>query len=670
MKWKGEGRTQTSDFRLQTSHFPRFVLRPTVYAFVAYAVLTIALTWPLLRGLTRDIPADFGDPLLNAWVMAWDADHVARAITGEVGALGNYWHANIYYPHPLSLAYSEHLTAQALLILPLYAITHNPILCYNVVFLLTFVLSAVGMFLFVREQTGSVAGALVAGVAFGFAPYRFSTLPHLQVLSSMWMPFVLLGFHRFLESRRRAPLVGAAAAWIAQNLSCGYYLLFFGPVVALYLVLEIVRRRAWADGRLLLELSVSISIVGLATLPFLLPYWQLRQLGFSPRTLVETKRFAADTLAYFTTDIGMWLWGRTIRAWPQPEGSLFPGFSILALAGAGIVACWQHARRSSPAERTTPFVRGLTALLVVVSGLSIAMLFGWSLRMAVGGVTLRLTNLVRGLASAAVLAAAILAVSRRSRATARGVMASPVGTLMIVTIFAFVMSLGPEMFAWGRPITGTSLYSLFYQYVPGFDGVRVPARYGMIVALGLAALAGHGAAVLVRVRYGLPVLALTAICMVAESWAAPIPLNVNSTEYKQNGLVPLPDTLPALDEIPAVYRFVATLPPESALIELPFGEIAFETRYMFYSTAHWRRLVNGYSGGGPDEYGLWAERFKDFLIRPDAAWQAVVDSRATHLIVHEGSYAADRGQRISEWAAAHGAREVRIFGSDHLFEIR
>ena len=65
--------------------------------------------------------------------------------------------------------------------------------------------------------------------------------------------------------------------------------------------------------------------------------------------------------------------------------------------------------------------------------------------------------------------------------------------------------------------------------------------------------------------------------------------------------------------MPAVYRFVAQLPASSALIELPFGEVAFETRYMFYSTTHWRPLVNGYSGGAPDQYGLWAERLKDAL---------------------------------------------------------
>ena len=34
---------------------------------------------------------------------------------------------------------------------------------------------------------------------------------------------------------------------------------------------------------------------------------------------------------------------------------------------------------------------------------------------------------------------------------------------------------------------------LLYDYVPGFNGVRVPARYAMIAGLFLAVLAGYGA---------------------------------------------------------------------------------------------------------------------------------------------------------------------------------
>jgi hypothetical protein len=45
---------------------------------LGYAALAVALTWPLARGLARDLPGDLGDPLLNCWILAWDADHLLR----------------------------------------------------------------------------------------------------------------------------------------------------------------------------------------------------------------------------------------------------------------------------------------------------------------------------------------------------------------------------------------------------------------------------------------------------------------------------------------------------------------------------------------------------------------------------------------------------------------
>jgi hypothetical protein len=106
------------------------------------------------------------------------------------------------------------------------------------------------------------------------------------------------------------------------------------------------------------------------------------------------------------------------------------------------------------------------------------------------------------------------------------------------------------------------------------------------------------------------------------------------------------------------------------LLELPIGEVAFETRYMFYSTSHWRALVNGYSGGAPAEYGIWAEQLIGAIEAPDTAWQAVLASRATHIIVHEGSYTGDQGSQISDFVRAHGGRELGVFGSDRVFAVR
>ena len=227
-----------------------------VTAALLYLGVALVFTWPLAAGLTRDIPWDLGDSLLNAWILAWDADRMLRVLGGDLGALRNFWNANIFYPEPLTLAYSEHLFAQAVQILPVYALTGNIILSYNLLFLSTFVLSGLGMFLFVREVTGSAPAGFAAGLIYAFAPYRVPQFSHLQVISSQWMPFALYGLRRYFTTRHTKALVWAAAALVAQNLSNGYFLLFFAPFVLAYALFEIATRKLWTDAHVWAALSV------------------------------------------------------------------------------------------------------------------------------------------------------------------------------------------------------------------------------------------------------------------------------------------------------------------------------------------------------------------------------------------------------------------------------
>lgn len=647
--------------------------RDAVVATLGYAVLTLVMTWPLVRGLARDIPGDFGDPLLNAWILAWDSDRIVRALGGHPSALADYWNANIFYPAPLALAYSEHLTAQALQIFPVWAVTRNPVLCYNLVFLGTFVLSGLGMFLWARELTGRRGVAFVAGLAFAFAPYRLGALPHLQVLSAAWMPFTLFGLRRFFESHRARALGGASLAWVLQNLSCGYYLLYFSLFVLGYIAWEMTARRLWSSRAMLQKLAIAGVLILLATIPFLVPYYSLRQLGFPPRSLDEVDRYSADVYGYLTADEGLRLSG-WLHTFSKAEGTLFPGFTVGLLAIAATILVWRRASRQAGDAMETRGRRLATALgWLVAAALAVlvAMLFGWTLHASLGPLSMKITSFDRALAITVAVVAAWLAASPPARRTVRGWLQSPVGIVSVLTLFSMVMSFGPHIDSWGRTIEENNLYKAFYLWVPGFDGVRVPARFAMIVTLGLATLAAYGlAAAAEGRRRGRLIVALAGVLILLEGVGVPLPLNAYSSAYRQSGLTPLPRTIGTGRDTPAVYRFVNNaLPASATIVELPFGEVAFDVRYQFYSTAHWRRLVNGYSGGEPTSYGLLRESLKDVFTRPDRAWEALTMFRPTHAIVHEASYADDRGQRVSGWLRSHGALEIAAIGGDRVFQL-
>ena len=600
--------------------------RQAALAAAAYLALAVAWTWPLATGLARDFPADFGDPLLNAWILAWDATHLGRG----------WWSANIFYPHPLALAYSEHLLPQALTIAPVYFATRNPILCYNVAFLSTFVLSGLGAFLLARELTKRGDAAFAAGLAFAFAPYRVASLPHLQVLSSAWMPFALYGFRRYFDTGRLRALAGGAAAWLLQNLSCGYYLFYFTPVVVAYLTWELTVRRA--SSRTVLTVAGTCGVVAAATLPFLLPYLEVRRLGFQPRTLAEITRFSADTFAYFTADPNVRVWGPIARAWNQPEGALFPGLTIVVLAAFAVA-------------------RALSLLPWTVVLLSL-----FAVRIPV----VKMTSVWRTLLVCAMTSAAILGVSRAERRRVLSLMTSPVGLFSAVAIFAFAMSLGPEVHAHGRVVADGVLYGLAYRFVPGFDGLRVPARFGMIAAFALSTLTAFA------IR-GRTVAIAAAALILAESAPVPIPINQNDTNYKQPYLAALPDRV-RLEERQLLDDFLARLPPSTVIAELPLGEPAFDVRYMFASTRHWKRLVNGYSGGVPPDYERLAEALQDVLAphspADDRAWDSLASTGARTVVVHEAFYTSGRGAAMTAWLRLHGAREMAAFGSDRVLDLK
>jgi hypothetical protein len=221
----------------------------------------------------------------------------------------------------------------------------------------------------------------------------------------------------------------------------------------------------------------------------------------------------------------------------------------------------------------------------------------------------------------------------------------------------------------GRVVGATGPYSLLYAYVPGFDGLRVPARYAMVVTLFLSIAAGFGAAAIERrFRRGGAVVVALGFLAVTESFAAPIIINGTAAEGRY---APPPPRVYTGAQVPPVYPFLKQLPaPRTVVVEFPFGEWAYELRYVFYSMHHWHPLLNGYSGTFPLSYSRRGALLRNPLDSPDLAWASLVEDRATHAVVHGGLYNDDEGALIGRWLENRGARLVGEFGSDRIFALR
>lgn len=316
-----------------------------------YLAVVVVIKWPLVLGLTTDLPSDFGDPAFIAWALARASVHWTALLSGDLSAAVRFWDANIFHPAPLTGAFSEHFAGHALLTLPLWWLTGNVLVSYNVLFLASSVLCGLGMYLLARDLTGRGSAAFVAGLCFACAPYRVSTAPHLQVQTAQWMPFAFMALRRFIQHGRLLPLAGGVAAIWLQNLSSGYYMLFFAPLCGLWSAWWLWAAGQWANLRRTGGLLAGAALALALTWPFASPYLELqRQLGGARRSLTELSGFSADLGAWLTASPNLNLWG-WVRLFPKPEGELFLGLALPALALLGVITA--AGRDATRAQRVT-----------------------------------------------------------------------------------------------------------------------------------------------------------------------------------------------------------------------------------------------------------------------------------------------------------------------------
>ncbi len=388
-----------------------------------------------------------------------------------------------------------------------------------------------------------------------------------------------------------------------QNWSCGYYLLYFAPFAPIFVV-----HRMWVAGKLK-DAATWLSLVGAAivtlalTLPFLLPYTEAQQRYGFERPFGEIVLFSANVWSYVTAAEPLRLWGRALRFYPHGEGETFLGFVpwvLAVVAGVGAVRAAAAAPTRAPSRLAMRVLTWLLLAAVLVQGVAVlsAVVFG-GFDTKIFGLAFRARTPVRLLDP----------VRGRRRAPADRLAARAPGLRPAVPIAGRCSSPAPRSWPCGcrsvrcrRPATSTvsgfGLYGVLYTYVPGFNGVRVPARYAMIAGLFLAAVAGFGAAEVMKWKRGALIVAVAGVLALLEGAAVPLDLN---HAWAQNEAMPPSRVFPAA-QAPPVYARVAALPDGAVITELPFGDAAWEIRYVYYSAAHWKPITNGYSGSFPPAY--------------------------------------------------------------------
>jgi hypothetical protein len=300
--------------------------RELVAVVVGFGILTLAFTWPLAAHLGSVGRADNGDGRISIWNVAW----VARALVLDPR---HVFDANIFFPHRGTLAYSEHNLGAGILAIPAYWITNNPYTAHNVVFLLSFVLSATGTYCLVRYLAGEWRAALVAAVSFAFCPYVFAHTPHIQLLVTAGLPFSMLAFHQLDDdpSVRRGVVLGAVMA--AQALFCGYYAVFVMLMIGYAVLVTAFTERKWADSRYWIAVTMAAGVALALAMPLFVPYLRLQHSTGFGRSLADARPWSAQWLTYLASASPLHI---RLLARAGTNEVLFPGIVALTFGVAGL----------------------------------------------------------------------------------------------------------------------------------------------------------------------------------------------------------------------------------------------------------------------------------------------------------------------------------------------
>ncbi len=359
-----------------------------LWVILAGVLLAVLTSWPLVLHMPSRIAPDLGDPVRTAWQIAW----VGHAMLHDPLHI---FESNAFYPHPLSLAFSDSLLGYG----PAAFFGHGTVAAlvrYNLLFLWIWSLCFVGAYLLARELGLRWFGAAAAAAAFAYADYRVTEAGHFQVISSgglaLGMFLLLRGYRR---GSRRLVLAGwLVSAWqvslgFTLGLQFTYLLVVLGLLVLAYWWFgRLTPGPAWegselsaaghsaaappsgatpalpdqpsangvatplpaqrpARGPLIPRRLLAVTLIGIAVLGAVAvyqarPYLKVaNEYPTAKRTIKEVETYSAGPAAWFAASSENRVWGAVTsgaraKVHSKNESVFFPGGLVLVLALIGL----------------------------------------------------------------------------------------------------------------------------------------------------------------------------------------------------------------------------------------------------------------------------------------------------------------------------------------------
>jgi hypothetical protein len=554
--------------------------RSHALVLAAYAAIAVAFSWPLplhfTTHLTGATTGDTGVYVWNQWVFQRafaqrDLPYFTDAIFSLSGDDTN-------------LSLHNYTIFQDLLALPLLR-GLGVVATFNLVMLISRVLTAYSTFLLARHVTSRAAEAFVAGLAFAWSPVLMTrSMGHFSLVAAAPLAVFLLLLAHFARrgcwGLREAVCLGLVVSW--ATIADPYYGIYCLLLGATYLAVNLVRVfRVRAGGARVAHIALDVLIAAFVLLVAALAAgggWRfaifdqpISVQGLYTPVLLLTLLIGARLAWHYRFSLAVdpsdvWRSLRMVIGTGVASAVLLSPL-LYALARrviSGGLDQTPHYWRSSP--------RGVDLLALLLPNPNHPLAPDlWRSWLAGPAPDAYLENV----ASVPLTAVALMGV-----AWALGW--RPARWWVCVTVLSGALALGPFIHVAGANTFVPGPWA-FLRYVPVIELARTPARFSIVLMLGTAVLLASALASIAArwPQYRRRIVALVALVLFLE-------------------LLPVPRTLHSAD-VPSIYAYVAASPPDTRVLHLPFGvrdgtasEGDFNAQTQYFQTAHGRRLIGGY----------------------------------------------------------------------------
>ncbi len=330
--------------------------RADILAFLAYVLLAIVLTYPLILNFATHVAGDGSDDPALAWNLWWVPYSIFHL--GVSPIYTDY----MFYPIGLNLAFYTLTYLNAFLAIPIQ-FAFNLVVAANVNLLFSFAAGGFGAYLLVKwlirdwrlkigdstvDLTAFVAGALYA---FSSNKLLYASLGQFNIASSQWIPFYVLFLLKVTDTRA-SPLAPRTA--LRFGFLLGLFLLFqalsefiFASFLIIFTILYLVYRllatrlKLITDYRLLVTFLVAALTFTIPMLPILAAMIQdtLTEGDFIQRGLGFADVFSNDVLGFFVpSHLNPILGGLETQFHFAYINFAYLGFAALVLA---VIALWK-----------------------------------------------------------------------------------------------------------------------------------------------------------------------------------------------------------------------------------------------------------------------------------------------------------------------------------------